>query len=87
MRHLRLSKLKKEKWKQSKVWDFTVRGWKPVDTEGIEELFVREDTAVTPQKDLSKLKYTDITIGMWEKGLNHLFHFFLKTFIFFFDVT
>ena len=63
MRHLRLSKLQKEKLKQDKIWDFTVGGWRVADVGGIEQLFTEKATAVTPQKDISKIKYKDITIG------------------------
>ena len=43
MRHLRLSKLQKEK-----MWDFTV-------IDGIEELFKVKDTGVTSQQDVIRL--------------------------------
>jgi hypothetical protein len=65
MRHLRLSKLQKEKMKQNKMWDFTVRGWRVADTDGIEELFKVKDTGVTPQRDVSSLEYEDTKIGKY----------------------
>ena len=63
MRHLRLSKLQKEKMKQNKMWDFTVRGWRVADTTGIEELFSKKDTAATSQRKVNSLKYEDTKIG------------------------
>ena len=48
LRHLRLSKLHKEKLKQEKVWDFTVRGWRAADTSAIEEYFQDPKTAAQP---------------------------------------
>jgi hypothetical protein len=65
MRHLRLSKLQKEKMKQNKMWDFTVRGWRVADTDGIEDLFKDKNTAVTPQRKLASLKYEDTKIGKY----------------------
>lgn len=64
LRHLRLSKLQKEKLKQNKMCDFTVRGWRVADENGIERLFKNKETAIDPQKDIKTLKYEDILIGM-----------------------
>ena len=64
MRHLRLSKLQKEKMKQNKMWDLAMRGWRIADTDGIEELFSNKDTAATSQREVSSLKYEDTKIGM-----------------------
>jgi hypothetical protein len=55
MRHLLLSKLTKDKTKQNKIWDFTVRGWR-VD---------KQETAKAQQMDVGKLKYDDIKIGKY----------------------
>lgn len=63
MRHLRLSKLQKDKLKQGKMWDFTVRGWRLADITGIEDLFKESATANEPQKDITILKYEDTKIG------------------------
>jgi len=63
MRHLRLSKLKQDKTAQQKMWDFTVRGYRIADINGLEELFLDEATAATPQRELTSLKYEDTTIG------------------------
>jgi hypothetical protein len=63
MRHLRLSKLQKEKLKQGKMWDFTVRGWRVATTCDIENLFGGEQTAVLPQRKVRKLQYEDTKIG------------------------
>ncbi|KAK3729312.1 hypothetical protein QZH41_011439 [Actinostola sp. cb2023] len=69
MRHLRLSKLHKEKQKQNKMWDFTVRGWRKADISGIENLFKHKETAVDPQKDIRSLEYSEIKI---ESNQEHL---------------
>lgn len=63
LRHLRLSKLHKEKLKQEKIWDFTVRGWRAVDTNGIEDYFKDPSTAVEPQSEVSTVKYEDTKLG------------------------
>lgn len=63
MRHLRLSKLQKDKLKQGKMWDFTVRGWRAANANDIEDLFEDEQTAVFPQRKLHELKYEDTKIG------------------------
>lgn len=63
LRHLRLSKLQKDKARQGKMWDFTVRGWRAADTEGISQLFKNPDTATLPQKEVKDVKYEDIKIG------------------------
>lgn len=63
LRHLRLSKLHKEKMKQEKVWDFTVRGWRAVDITGIEDLFKDKKSAVDPQGDVADMKYSDTKLG------------------------
>ena len=63
MRHLRLSKLQKEKLKQGKMWDFTVRGWRAATVCDIEDLFGDEQSAVLPQREIQKLKYEDTKIG------------------------
>jgi hypothetical protein len=63
LRHLRLSKLEKEKMKQEKMWDFTVRGWHVADITGIESHFQDEKLAAKPQKEVTKLKYEDTKIG------------------------
>ena len=65
LRHLRLSKLHKEKLKQEKVWDFTVRGWRAADTSGIEEYFQAPKTAAQPQGEVSKMKYKDTKLGRY----------------------
>ena len=44
MRHVRLSKLQKEKTKLNKMWDFTVRGWRVVDITGLEKEFGEKKT-------------------------------------------
>ena len=62
LRHLRLSKLQKEKVLQRKMWDFTVRGWREADISGIENLF-NDEEAVKPQKPVKKLEYKDTKIG------------------------
>lgn len=64
LRHLRLSKLQKEKALQGKMWDFTVRGWRAVDTDGIAYLFQNPDTATKPQKEVKDVKYEDTKIGI-----------------------
>lgn len=56
MRHLRLSKLHKEKVKQNKMWDFTVRGWRVADITGIEDLF-QDTSSSEPQRVVKYLKY------------------------------
>lgn len=66
MRHLRLSKLQKEKLKQGKMWDFTVRGVRSADVSGIEDLFQAKGTALDPQKSVKSLKYEDIKIGTFK---------------------
>ena len=63
MRHLRLSKLQKDKLKQGKMWNFTVRGWRLADITGIEELFTESATATEPQKDITTITYEDTKIG------------------------
>ena len=63
MRHLQLSKLQKEKLKQGKMWDSTVRGWRVATTCDIENLFKDEQTAVLPQREVRKLQYEDTKIG------------------------
>jgi len=63
MRHLRLSKLQKDKMAQGKMWDFTVRGWRVADIKGIEELFKEPATATEPQRDITTLQYEDTKIG------------------------
>ena len=63
LRHLRLSKLEKEKYKQEKLWDFTMRGWRKANVDGIEDLFLKKETAVKPQGDVSTLQYADTLIG------------------------
>lgn len=68
MRHLRLSKLQKEKIKQNKMWDFTVRGWRAADTEGIEEQFRDKNAATFSQQKLDELKYEDTLIGNYYSG-------------------
>ncbi|CAB4006400.1 Hypothetical predicted protein [Paramuricea clavata] len=59
MRHLRLSKLHKDKVKQNKIWDFTVCGWRVVDISGIEDLF-QYKSSVEPQRAFKDLKYEDL---------------------------
>ncbi len=63
LRHLRLSKLHKEKMKQEKVWDFTVRGWRAADVSGIEQYFQDLGTAAKPQREVSSMKYEDTKRG------------------------
>ena len=63
LRHLRLSKLHKEKLRQEKVWDFTVRGWRAADTTKIQHLFQDSKSAVDPQGDVSNMKYSDTKLG------------------------
>ena len=63
LRHLRLSKLQKEKVKQGKMWDFTVRGYRATSTEDIEDLFEDAATAVLPQRDVRQLTYDDTKLG------------------------
>ena len=63
MRHLCLSKLQKEKMKQNKMWDFTVRGWRVADTTGIEELSVRRILLQHHRKKVHSLKHEDTKIG------------------------
>ena len=62
MRHLRLSKLHKDKVKQNKIWDFTVRGWRVADISGIEDLF-QQKSSVEPQRAVKDLKYKDFLIS------------------------
>jgi hypothetical protein len=62
MRHLRLSKLHKDKVKQNKIWDFTVRGWRVADISGIEYLF-QNKSSVEPQRAVKDLKYEDLLIS------------------------
>ena len=62
LRHLRLSKLQKEKMRQEKMWDFTVRGWRVADVTGMESTF-DEVEAVKPQREVKKLEYEDTKIG------------------------
>lgn len=63
LRHLRLSKLQKEKVKQGKMWDFTIRGYRAASTEDIEDLFEDAATAVLPQRDVRQLTYDDTKLG------------------------
>lgn len=63
LRHLRMSKLEKDKKKQDKIWDFTVRGWRVADTCGIERLFYDPVTAKKSQRSVSDLKFEDTAIG------------------------
>lgn len=63
MRHLRLSKLHKDKVKQGKMWDFTVRGWRAANINGIEHLFKNKETASKQQRELKSLKYEETKIG------------------------
>ena len=63
LRHLRLSKLQKEKSKQGKLWDFTVRGSWVADTTGLEEFFESRETAAEPQQSISSFEYKDVLIG------------------------
>ena len=62
MRHLRLSKLHKEKVKQNKIWDFTVRGWRVADISGMEDLF-KEESSTEPQRAVKDLKYGELLIS------------------------
>ena len=62
LRHLRLSKLQKEKVLQGKMWDFTVRGWREANIIGIEHYF-NEEQAVRPQQPVKALEYKDTKIG------------------------
>ncbi|CAB3996393.1 Hypothetical predicted protein [Paramuricea clavata] len=61
MRHLTLSKLHKDKVKQNKIWDFTVRGWCVADISGIEDLF-QYKSSVEPQRVVKDLKYEDLLL-------------------------
>ena len=70
LRHLRLSKLQKEKMRQEKMWDFTVRGWRVADVTGMESTF-DEVEAVKPQREVKKLEYEDTKIGKF-RVLNSL---------------
>ena len=63
MRHLQLSKLQKEKVKQGKMWDFTVRGWRAANINGIEHLFDDEETASKQPRELKSLEYEETKIG------------------------
>ena len=63
LRHLRLSKLQKEKAKQGKLWDFTARGWRVADITGLEEFFGSLETAAEPQQSISALEYKDVLIA------------------------
>ena len=63
LRHLRLSKLQKEKTKQEKMWDFTVRGWRIADVSGMELNFEDEALSTKPQKDVKDLKYDETNTG------------------------
>ena len=58
LRHLRMSKLQKEKFKQNKMWDFTVRGWRVADIEGIEDMFQDESQKVVPDMLIGKAVYS-----------------------------
>ena len=49
--------------KQNKMWDFTVRGWRVAETDGIEELFKVKDTGLTPQRNVKSLEFEDTKIG------------------------
>ena len=62
LRHLRLSKLQKEKMRQEKMWDFTVRGWRVANVTGMESNF-DEVEALKSQREVKKLKYEDTKIG------------------------
>ena len=62
LRHLRLSKLQKDKMRQEKMWDFTVRGWRVTSVTGIESSFDGAK-AVKPQREVKTLKYEDTKIG------------------------
>ena len=64
MRHLRLSKLEKDKMKQGKVWDFTVRGWRECEITGLEDMFKNRLLTTQPQREVKKLKYKDTKIGI-----------------------
>ena len=61
LRHLRLSKLQKDKVLQGKMWDFTVRGWREANICGIEEHFKGKE--VKSQQPVKDLKYQDTKIG------------------------
>ena len=63
MRHLRLSKLQKDKMKQMKMWDFTVRGWRLANVVEIRNLFLAPETAVDQQRKANALEYKDTKIG------------------------
>ena len=71
LRHLRLSKLQKEKIKQGKMRDFTVRGWREADITGIEHHF-NEKEAVEAQKPVKKLVFKDTKIGKCFRFLGKL---------------
>ena len=62
LRHLRLSKLQKDKMRQEKMWDFTVRGWRVANITGMESSFDAVE-AVKPQREVKTLKYEDTKIG------------------------
>jgi hypothetical protein len=66
LRHLRLSKLQKDKVSQNKMWDFTVRGWRVADIEGLEKDFQSTtEMALEPQGCVSKLTYEELCIGKY----------------------
>lgn len=44
--------------------DFTVRGWRVANVEGIEELFANPKTAVEPQKDVKIITYEETKLGI-----------------------
>lgn len=67
LRHLRLSKLQKEKTKQEKIWDFTVRGWRAADITGLESYFQDEKASVKPQRLVKDVVYKDTKIGEFLK--------------------
>lgn len=62
LRHLRLSKLQKEK-----TWDFTVRGWRAADITGLESYFQDEKASVKPQRLVKDVVYKDTKIGEFLK--------------------
>lgn len=56
LRHLRLSKLQKDKLKQEKMWDFTVLGWRKADITGLEDQLKQEDLVLKPQREVKSLR-------------------------------
>ena len=75
LRHLRLSKLEKDKMKQEKMWDFTVRGWRVADINGMETLFKDEELSTKPQREVKTLRYKDTKIGKFTLT-DPFWHFF-----------